>query len=145
MLMCNPVMTDDDIRREVLRALIKARFNDTPNQFAVAADKPPGQINDMLAKPPRKAFGARIARELENKLGLDRLFFEDINNKNRLTNYSLNDMSTYIPANQAPADYSLLNGDEKILLDGFRAAGPERREDMLDAARKSLKTNQAAA
>ena len=35
--------------------------------------------------------------------------------------------------------------EERDLLAGFRAAGPERREDMLDAARKSLKTNQAAA
>lgn len=49
---------------------------------------------------------------------------------------------------QKTGEYNLWQADtqeERDLLAGFRAAGPERREDMLDAARKSLKTNQAAA
>lgn len=94
--MCNARMEDDDIRRKVLRALIKAEFNDTANQYAIAVEKPPGQINDMLATPPRKAFGARVARSMEKKLGLPRLFFEDLNNAKALD------------------EYSKVNGDEKI-------------------------------
>lgn len=41
--------------------------------------------------------------------------------------------------------YTAKNQDERDLLDGFRAAGPERREDMLEAARRSIKIAEKAA
>ena len=49
---------------------------------------------------------------------------------------------------QEPSDkhkYTARNQDERDLLDGFRAAGPERREDMLEAARRSIKIAEKAA
>lgn len=58
-------MNIQDTRRAVLRALIKQRHGDVARQFAMAVKKPDGQINDMLSDPPRKSFGERIARSLE--------------------------------------------------------------------------------
>lgn len=51
-------------------------------------------------------------------------------------------------AEQKRGEYNLWQAEsqeERDLLAGFRVSGPERREDMLDAARKSLKTAEAAA
>lgn len=42
------------------------------------------------------------------------------------------------PKHIQPNEGGNLTQDERELLSGYRAAGPERREDMLDAARKAL-------
>ncbi len=51
-----------DIRRAVLRSLIDSRFNGVARQLALCVGRSEGQINDMLASPPRKSFGEKIAR-----------------------------------------------------------------------------------
>lgn len=65
-----------DIRRQRLRDLIRERYSNTARQLAVDAKKPESQINDMLANPPRKSFGERVARDLEQRLGLSNGFFD---------------------------------------------------------------------
>lgn len=69
-------MTSADTRRAVLRELIRTKFGGVARQLAIAAGKPEGQINDMLANPPRKAFGEKVARQLEQRLGLDPGYFD---------------------------------------------------------------------
>lgn len=59
-------MSIADIRRENLRALVEAEGLAT---IARRAKKPDRQINDMLAG--RKSFGEKVARDIENKMGLD--------------------------------------------------------------------------
>lgn len=64
-------MTESEIRCAVLRNLIDKSFNNTQLRFANRVEKPARQIADMLAIPPRKSFGHKIAREFEKKLELD--------------------------------------------------------------------------
>lgn len=59
-----------DIRRKALRKLIAERFGGVARQMAIACKKPEGQINDMLSTPPRKSFGEKVARQIEQALGL---------------------------------------------------------------------------
>ena len=59
-------MDIQETRRRVLRELIKTRNNGVVRQFASEIGKPDGQINDMLATPPRKSFGERVARQIES-------------------------------------------------------------------------------
>lgn len=66
----NPSMDIADMRRQALRRLIETRFGGVSRQLALACRKPEGQITDMLANPPRKAFGEKIARQMELTLGL---------------------------------------------------------------------------
>lgn len=51
-------------------ALIKSRFHGNNSAFARAVDRSASQINDMLAEPPRKPYGEKLARAFEVKLGL---------------------------------------------------------------------------
>lgn len=139
-------MEDSDVRRAVLRELIRRDFNDTPNQFAVAIRKPPGQINDMLSTPPRKAFGARIARQIENELGLDRLFFEDLKNADSTHVYvKPTAVANVTPASEPVADYQTLSAEERDLLNGFRNAPEEVRKHLVNSVREYIKTERAAA
>jgi len=73
-------MSISDIRRAVLRELIRSRFDGVARQLALAAKKPEGQINDMLSVPPRKSFGEKVARQMENKLALPPGYFDQIAN-----------------------------------------------------------------
>ncbi len=59
-----------DVRRKALRKLIAERFGGVARQMAIACKKPEGQINDMLSTPPRKSFGEKVARQIEQALGL---------------------------------------------------------------------------
>ena len=59
-------MNTPDIRRAVLRTLIDRDFGGVARRLALHLGKPDGQINDMLADPPRKSFGERIARAIED-------------------------------------------------------------------------------
>ena len=69
-------MATASIRRDVLRALITKQYGGIARQFAIAAKKPAGQINDMLATPPRKSFGEKVARQIEKELGLIDGYFD---------------------------------------------------------------------
>lgn len=133
-------MTDDDIRRAVLRTLIKRRFNDISNQFAVAVSKPPGQINDMLSTPARKSFGVRIARQFENTLGLGRFFFEDIKNAEAGGTYSQISAVTDLGVNEPVVSYSDLNDDEQTLINGYRNAPEEVRRHLVGSVIEYVKT-----
>ncbi len=59
-------MNIQNIRRANLRALIQRQYHGVARHFSLAVDKPEGQINDMLADPPRKSFGERVARQIES-------------------------------------------------------------------------------
>lgn len=59
-----------DVRRKALRKLIAERFGGVARQMAIACKKPEWQINDMLSTPPRKSFGEKVARQIEQALGL---------------------------------------------------------------------------
>lgn len=76
-------MNIQNIRRANLRALIQRQYHGVARQFSLAVDKPEGQINDMLADPPRKAFGERIARQLEILANIPRGYLDDSANTNR--------------------------------------------------------------
>lgn len=76
-------MNIHDIRRANLRALIQRQYHGVARQFSLAVGKPEGQINDMLANPPRKAFGERIARQLETLAKIPRGYLDDPANTSR--------------------------------------------------------------
>ncbi len=76
-------MNIQNIRRANLRALIQRQYHGVARHFSLAVDKPEGQINDMLADPPRKAFGERIARQLETLANIPRGYLDDSANTNR--------------------------------------------------------------
>jgi hypothetical protein len=65
-----------DNRRKALATLIESRFDGVARQLALAIGKPERQINDMLSEPPRKSFGERVAREIEQKLNLPVYFLD---------------------------------------------------------------------
>ena len=79
-------MDTQDIRRAVLRALIKRNHNNVVRQFAAAIQKPDGQINDMLSTPPRKSFGERVARAIEKSYNLDPGYLDSLENSEIDTN-----------------------------------------------------------
>lgn len=57
------------MRRTTLRELIKdPRWNGNVSAFARDAQKPASQIQDML--DGRKAFGEKVARQIEQRIGL---------------------------------------------------------------------------
>lgn len=71
---CNLSM-DENSRQRATRAkntidLIKHRFGGNYAAFARKVERSPSQINDMLADPPRKPFGEKLARSFEKQLGL---------------------------------------------------------------------------
>jgi len=72
----NDGMANADSRRDVLRNLIRTRYHGVARHLAIAAGKPEGQINDMLSNPPRKSFGEKVARQLEDKLALPTGYFD---------------------------------------------------------------------
>lgn len=59
-----------DIRRKNLQALVDARSGGNRSAFAAEVGKLPQQIGGMLTGS--KSFGAKIAREIEERLGLER-------------------------------------------------------------------------
>lgn len=73
-------MSIAEIRRAVLRELIKTQFDGVARQLAIAAKKPEGQINDMLSSPPRKSFGEKVARQIEVELKLAPGYFDQPSN-----------------------------------------------------------------
>lgn len=73
-------MDTADIRREVLRTIIDREFDGVARRLASHVQKPDGQINDMLATPPRKSFGEKIARYIESQCGLARGYLDDPGN-----------------------------------------------------------------
>jgi len=66
-------MNDSDIRRQRLKAIVDRMGLTAASGYL---GKPPRQINDMLAE--RKAFGAKVAREMEAKAGLSRFYFDNL-------------------------------------------------------------------
>lgn len=63
-----PGMKIQEVRRARLRRFIDERYEGNVSRFAAAAGKSQSQIADMLDL--RKSFGERVARSLEEKLGL---------------------------------------------------------------------------
>lgn len=66
---------DENSRLKATRArntidLIRHRFGGNYAAFARKVERSPSQINDMLADPPRKPFGEKLARSFEKQLGL---------------------------------------------------------------------------
>lgn len=65
---CNRQMDIHGIRRLNLAALIKSDFGGNVSAFARRIDRKPSQILDVMAE--RKGFGEKLARYIEEKLGL---------------------------------------------------------------------------
>lgn len=62
-------------RRDRLRKHIDERYGGNVSAYARAVNRQPQQITDMLAEPPRKSFGEKIARALAIAEGIDPDFF----------------------------------------------------------------------
>lgn len=142
--MFNAAMTENDIRRAVLRAVIKTMFDNVPNQFATAIGKPPGQINDMLSTPPRKSFGAKIARQIEEKIGLEKYYLDNISNVGGTPAYN-QERPTPLVANQDRVEYQTLTDAERELIIGFRNAPEEVKRHLVKSVAEYVKTDQKAA
>lgn len=71
----NSEMTEADTRRERLKAYI-SQESISEAEVARRIGRSPSQVSDMLAG--RKAFGEKIAREIERKLDLYRGFLDDL-------------------------------------------------------------------
>jgi len=128
------MMATAESRRARLRELIRTKYNGVARQFALAAGKPEGQINDMLSTPPRKSFGEKVARAMEEKAGLPDGYFDT--------------HGLAAPAFQvselAPPDYSAkkttppFSEEEQMLVAGYRVANPERQQIIRDLAKQAL-------
>lgn len=127
----NPSMDIADMRRQALRRLIETRLGGVSRQLALACRKPEGQITDMLANPPRKAFGEKIARQMEATLGLPDRYLDrqdsgdDPSTAERASATYVEETTTKTRASgrveQSARAYGLT--DEEIgVLDGYRAA-----------------------
>lgn len=140
-------MKDDEIRRAALRALIASRYGGIANHFANKVGKPASQINDMLASPPRKSFGAKIGRQFANTLGLDPLYFERAENAGTIP--AANPVTEELEAPKKPslaekqdsgekpgllvieqtkARYDFLSEEEMELISAWRNCNPQQRE-----------------
>ena len=62
-------MREQEIRRANLRAYMERECGGSPTELAVRTGKKVNQIQDMLAG--RKSFGEKVAREIEDALGMD--------------------------------------------------------------------------
>lgn len=140
------MMERDDIRREVLRQLIKTRFNGVPNQFAAAVKRSPGQISDMLSTPPRKSFGDKVARKFEEALSLEDNYFDRIENADQKTANRYQDTNSHrVREKTAAHDWIARDENERLLLKGWRAASDEMKEGIKALAIVAIKTTAEAA
>lgn len=140
------MMERNDIRREVLRQLIKTRFNGVPNQFAAAVKRSPGQISDMLSNPPRKSFGDKVARKFEEALGLNDNYFDCIENADPQTANCYPDQGGHrVSENTGTNEWIAQDENERLILKGWRAASDEMKEGIKALAVVAIKTTEAAA
>ena len=120
-------MKEDEIRRAALRRLIADRYAGITNNFATEVDKPASQINDMLATPPRKSFGEKIARQFEKKIGLPRFFFERTETVS--PDCRENKSHSHVLAMEIPQlSYNTLNNDEQALIVAWRNCNQDQRD-----------------
>jgi hypothetical protein len=144
-MMCNAQMDISEVRRVALRRLIANRYEGVSRHLALASGKPERQINDMLSSPPRKSFGEKVARNLEQSLGLPPLFLDRIEepaNDYREADDTARSRYRVAAAQEGsrfelqdtPRVYSL-TPDEQELLDGYRLADDSLKRTMLVLAR----------
>lgn len=70
---------DQDVRRDRLRQWIKEHHREVVTQFALKVQKKQSQIADML--DGRKAFGEKVARDLELRAGMPPGFLDATDDK----------------------------------------------------------------
>lgn len=122
------------IRRAVLRTLISTHHPST-RQFAIHIKKPDGQINDMLADPPRKSFGERIARAIEKAYPLPPGFLDNIDNASR------EQLNASLAKSQAAKEpngnvvYGQFNSTITEVIELMQQVDDETQRDILGAAR----------
>lgn len=137
-----------DVRRQALRRLIATTFGGVARQMALACQKPERQINDMLATPPRKSFGEKVARNIEESLGLPPLYLDQEAEESAPskeqgwgaeTQYAAktSGRSPSAPRAEESRVYGL-QSDEQTLIDGYRLADDGLRRTMLLLASDSL-------
>lgn len=133
-----------DIRRAVLRSLIDSRFNGVARQLALCVGRSEGQINDMLASPPRKSFGEKIARSMEAALDLATGYLDDARNcyaRDERLEYSPLQASEPLPrVSLVVAPKDRITPDERILLEAYRVADDRLRRIMLASAREVIES-----
>lgn len=104
-----------EARREVLRAFIKAYFNETANQFATEIDETQSFISGLLSG--EKPFGERLALRLEEAIRAKGHF------PIRLLSPETGPMPTALEAEAY--------NRERDLLDAFRRLAPARQIELL--------------
>lgn len=133
-----------DIRRTVLRSLIASRFNGVARQLALCVGRSEGQINDMLASPPRKSFGEKIARSMEAALELAPGYLDDDRNcyaqDERLNWSTLQAKEPASKVSLVAAPKQRISPDERILLEAYRVADDRLRRIMLASAREVIES-----
>lgn len=129
-------MANADSRRAVLRELIRTRYHGVARHLALAAGKPEGQINDMLSSPPRKSFGEKVARQMEEKLNLPAGYFDQPEGRQTSEASGISEARTtiYEVKAQAPSANQLTD-IERDLIAGFHAAPLDTQAFWINQAR----------
>lgn len=114
-----------------LRQIINDRFGGVAGQCADHLGMKRPQLSRWITKneEARQGISDESAREIEEKLGYPRWWMDN----------HAEDKAQQQPGNYNANRYTAMNQEERDLLDGFRVAGHERREDMLESARRSIK------
>lgn len=123
---CNFPMDIQDIRRDVLKAVIKRSFNNVARQLALKVGRQDGQINDILKG--RKAFGEKAARMFEDKLDLTTGYLDDIRNADLPSNVQRH------VAEQVTANYDV-DGPIGEVIAIMAELGYDKQIEILGAAR----------
>lgn len=70
-----------DVRRQRLRRYIEERYGGNVTRFATAVDRAPHFFNDLFRS--RKKFGEKLARSLEERIGLPPYYLDAIDQQVR--------------------------------------------------------------
>lgn len=131
-------MDIQDIRRAVLKALIKQRHGGVARQFALMVKKPDGQINDMLSVPPRKSFGERIARSLEKSYlpsPLPSGYLDDIKNADEIVYPTGDTSNAEAQQNTAAVLYGQFNSSIAEVISMMEAMNDTEQREVVGAVK----------
>lgn len=120
----NHAMATEAATRRVRLAAYAAKEGISEAELARRIGRSPSQTSDMLAA--RKSFGEKIARSIEVKLGLPRLWLDSTD-------------GAAPPA--SPAAAPELSPLESRLLDAFKVLLPEQRERLVGEVEATARTN----
>lgn len=85
LMLSNAGMDIQDIRRKNLRRIIDERFEGVDGRFADYIKRPRPNISQLLAGAPGRPFGERLARYIENTVGLTEGYLDNVGESLNLT------------------------------------------------------------